>query len=86
MLFLCGLGANLKLFFSYLEAAVCYLKAEQWKEAHNVLTVHLLIDFVLQNGIGFYDNLKCFNQLVFNLIYFNIRQEKRLKTTVEFVD
>jgi nuclear pore complex protein Nup98-Nup96 len=32
----------------YLEAVICYLKSEQWQEAHNILVDHLLADFILQ--------------------------------------
>lgn len=41
-----------------MEATICYLKAEQWQEAHNVLVSHLLADFILQKGnIDFRMNL-----------------------------
>ncbi|XP_050438636.1 nuclear pore complex protein Nup98-Nup96-like isoform X2 [Adelges cooleyi] len=32
----------------YYEAATCYLKAEQWQEAHNILVGHLLSYYLLQ--------------------------------------
>lgn len=36
--------------FRHLEAVTCYLKAERWQEAHNVLVNHLLADFILYKG------------------------------------
>jgi len=36
-----------------LEATFCYLKAEQWQEAHNVLANHLFANYLLQKSIGY---------------------------------
>lgn len=36
----------------YFEAAICYLKAEQWQKAHNVLVNYLLSDLILKKGIS----------------------------------
>ncbi|VVC35530.1 Hypothetical protein CINCED_3A011775 [Cinara cedri] len=34
--------------YKYLEATICYLKAKNWQDAHNVLVSHLLADYILQ--------------------------------------
>lgn len=37
-------------FFRYLEATICYLMAEHWFEAYDILTNHLLADYILEKG------------------------------------
>lgn len=55
---------NVLLFiFRYLESAICYLKAENWQEAHQIIMNHLLADFILQKGY-YFENI-CFFLLIF---------------------
>lgn len=53
--------------FRFLEATICYLKAENWEEAHNLLTNHLFAKFIFQKGKLF----EQINSFSFSYLYFS---------------